>query len=88
MNPLQKRIFRILEEQCHEQYNLTNSFTRINEVMCEAIFDGLYCWNYTKAGVLEVQPCSNNIVKSTIQVSSVTTKTPYVYNMWSLEYVI
>lgn len=69
MSTLQELVLGILEKKCYEVYNLTTSYTAINDLMCEAVFDGLYCWPYTKAGVLAVQPCSNNVVKSTILVS-------------------
>lgn len=74
MTSFQEIILRILEEKCYELHNVTNAANVTDkDEMCEAVFDGLYCWPFTKAGVLALQPCSNNILKSTNQVSAIST---------------
>lgn len=70
MASLPELILSILADKCYELHNITNStVVADNGKMCLPIFDGLYCWPYTKAGELVVQPCSNYVLKSTNQVS-------------------
>lgn len=70
MSNVPELILSILEDKCYERYKTTNSTVITdNRTMCLPIFDGLYCWPYTKAGELAVQPCSNDVLKSTQQVS-------------------
>lgn len=69
MASLQEIILGIMEKECYERYKVANIKDIIdNGTMCEVVFDGLYCWPFTKAGDVAVQPCSNNVLKSTNQV--------------------
>lgn len=71
MDNLPEILLKIMEEKCYELYNVTNTtiITDDDRFICRAVFDGLYCWPHTEAGDLAVQPCTNNLLKSTKQVS-------------------
>lgn len=67
MTSLSEIILKIVEEKCYEINNAKHS--KDHEGTCNAVFDGYYCWPDTEPGVLAFQPCSNNILKTTKQVS-------------------
>lgn len=64
-----QNIINELRDKCYEFSN-AEKLTLIadNDTMCETVFDGLYCWPYTQAGVLAVQPCTNDRLKTTKRV--------------------
>ncbi|KAJ8926423.1 hypothetical protein NQ314_021211 [Rhamnusium bicolor] len=55
-------VFNILKNNCYNLYY--NENTSDDEGFCETVFDGYFCWPFTKAGELAIQPCSNNLLKS------------------------
>lgn len=79
MTSLSDIVLGILEEKCYEFYNNTDTTIQTdNETLCGAVFDGLYCWPYTRAGVLAIQPCTNKVIKSTKEVSKKISITIFV----------
>lgn len=84
MVSIQEIILGFLEKECYEIYNVTNNKVVSNEPMCDVVFDGLYCWPFTKAGDLAIQTCSNDVLKSTNQVRVLVFK----INMYTFDFVL
>lgn len=61
------QVFHTLQNNCRSLQLDRNA--SLGDVFCEAVFDGYFCWPFTKAGELAVQPCSNDLLKSIKMVS-------------------
>ncbi|XP_018568225.1 parathyroid hormone/parathyroid hormone-related peptide receptor [Anoplophora glabripennis] len=56
------RVFHTLQNYCRSLQLEGNA--SLGDGYCEAVFDGYFCWPFTRAGQLAVQPCSNDLLKS------------------------
>ncbi|XP_030760975.1 parathyroid hormone/parathyroid hormone-related peptide receptor-like isoform X2 [Sitophilus oryzae] len=77
-----KKVVSLIKENC---------FSKLGEVQsdggstCERIFDGLYCWPRTKAGLLAVQSCNNDLLKS-VNKTGLATRQCTENGTWFNEY--
>ncbi|XP_056635934.1 parathyroid hormone/parathyroid hormone-related peptide receptor-like [Diorhabda sublineata] len=57
----QEQVLNYLKTLCYSNYT-KNEFNA--EIMCEKVFDDLFCWPATKAGEVAVLNCSGELLKS------------------------
>ncbi|KAJ8913470.1 hypothetical protein NQ315_013850 [Exocentrus adspersus] len=58
------KVIQTLKNNCYNLQLEKNQNQSFQNTFCEAVFDGYFCWPFTKAGELAIQPCSNDLLKS------------------------